>query len=108
MLNKILTSSKSVTQTAYYRLRNNINVTEEICFAAVKQYGNALGYVPGHLRTEQLCLEAVKQNGYAIRWVPEQLITEAICLIAVKQNKDALYWVPEQLRNKIKSALKHK
>ena len=46
MLNKILTSSKTISQTAYYRLRNNINVTEELCLEAVKHNERALQDVP--------------------------------------------------------------
>lgn len=86
MLNKILTSSKTVSQTALYRLSNNINVTEEICLEAVKRNGEALQLVPYHLRTEQICLEAVKQNEWSIRYVPERLVTEEMCLAYKKRS----------------------
>ena len=98
MLNKILTSSKYISQTALYRLRNNINVTEELCLDVVKQNGYALYYVPKQLRTEQICLEAVKQNGWALQDVPEHLRTESLCLIAVKQRGIALQFVPKNLK----------
>ncbi len=97
MLNKILTSSKMVPQSALYRLSNNINVTEQVCLEAVKQNGEALYYVPEHLKTERICLEAVKQNGYALQFVPEHLITEQVCLEAVKQNEWSIRYVPEHL-----------
>ena len=100
MLNKILISSKTVSQTALYRLSNNINVTEELCLIAVKQYWDALRYVPKHLRTEQICLIAVKQYGRALYYVPEHLRTEQLCLIAVKQTWKAFEFVPEKIRNK--------
>ena len=94
MLNKILTSSKTVSQTALYRLRNNINVTEEICLEAVRQNRYAFKCVQDHLKTEEICLEAVKQNGSALGFVPYHLRTEQLCLIAVKQSLLALQKVP--------------
>ena len=105
MLNKILESSKTVPQTALYRLRNNINVTEELCLEAVKQIWWTLQYVPEHLKTEKICLEAVKQYGYALYHVPEQLRTKQICLEAVKQYGYALRFVPEHLVEYVKQNL---
>ena len=72
MLNRILISSETAPQTALYRLRNNINVTEELCLEAVKQIWWTLQYVPEHLKTEHICLEAVKQYGYSLRFIKEQ------------------------------------
>ena len=98
MINKILESSKSIHQTAVYKLNNNIDVTEEECLEAVKRDGCVLQFVPRHLRTELLCLEAVKQNGWALDYVPEHLRTKELCLIAVKRDGCVLQFVPGHLK----------
>lgn len=41
--------------------------TEEICLAAVKQYGLALQYVKE--QTPEICLEAFKQNKAAVEYI---------------------------------------
>ena len=59
--------------------------TPEICLAAVKQNGLALGYVEE--QTPEICMAAVKQNGLALEHVKDQ--TPEICMAAVKENPEA-------------------
>jgi len=74
-------------------------VTKEMCLEAVKKngYGNALRYVPIHLKTEEMCLEAVNENGRALQFVLNKFITKEMCLEAVKKNGFALQFVPTSL-----------
>ena len=75
--------------------------TEAICKTAVTQNGCALEYVPEPLRTEVICTTAVDKDGRTLRHVPEHLRTEAMCLAAVTQIGQALYYVPAPLRTEV-------
>ena len=72
--------------------------TEELCLAAVGRYGRALEYAPESLRTEAICLTAVERDGRALEYVPPLLRTEKICTVAVSRDGEALAYVPNPLR----------
>ena len=72
--------------------------TFELCLEAVKENGKALNFVPEEHKTFELCLEAVKQFGWAIEFVPEEHRTFELYLEAVKQDGSALEYVPEEHR----------
>jgi Domain of unknown function (DUF4116) len=75
-----------------------IHRTPDLCRIAVKQYGEALRYVPKDLRTLELCRIAVEQNGWALKHVPEDTQTLELCFLAVEQNRSALQFVPEDYK----------
>ena len=49
---------------------------EEEALATVRQYGEALRFVPVNLKTAEIYLEAVEQDGEAFECVPEALRAE--------------------------------
>ena len=49
--------------------------SSEICLAAVKKNGWALGYVPREMKTHEICLAAVKQDGEALEIVRGEMKT---------------------------------
>ena len=63
--------------------------TEKVCIAAVKDNGNALGYVIN--QTHEICIAAVNNSGYALGYVINQ--TPEICMAAVKDYGYALQFV---------------
>ena len=78
----------------------------EMCLAAVIKGGAALLEVPKELRDREICLAAVTRNGFALMDVPYELRDRKMCLAAVRKDKDALnYHVPDELRQSIKDEL---
>ena len=88
-------------------------LSEELCIAAVKHLGCALGNIPNEFKTPEVCLTAVqnaKNNGkhpddhpysdQILTKVPEQLLTYELCLAAVKHSGRAIAYVPENFITK--------
>ncbi|CAK7007540.1 MAG: hypothetical protein DELT_00304 [Desulfovibrio sp.] len=72
--------------------------TEEICLAAVRNYGLAILKVPNGLKTPEVCLAAVHNNGWMLQFVPNALRTPELCLVAVRNDGEALQFVPKEMR----------
>lgn len=71
--------------------------TEEMCLAAVRQCGDALEYVPEHLKTIQVCLAAVSNNGTSLKYVPDHLKIYEICLAAINNYGCSIVYVPKEI-----------
>jgi len=81
--------------------------TVEQALEAVKNFGDALKYVPEELRTAEVCLEAIRHSewvkgeilttGNALEFVPETLKTAELCAEAVKNNCKAIEFMPKSL-----------
>jgi len=72
--------------------------TQEFCRMAVHQDGSLLGLVPDELKTPELYLDAVQSDGWVFKFVPEELKTLEFCLAAVQRNGGALASVPEEFK----------
>ena len=70
----------------------NYLIPEEICMAAVQEYGLALQYVKK--QSPEICMAAVQEHAIALLAVEEQ--TPEICMVAVMKNGLALQWVKKQ------------
>jgi uncharacterized membrane protein YecN with MAPEG domain len=71
----------------------------KLCDKAVSNHGNALQFVPKHLKDYKLCEKAVSNYGNALEYVPEKLIDYALCEKAVEDRYTALEYVPENLKD---------
>lgn len=66
-----------------------------LCFAACRQNGLALYYVPKKLQSQALCAVACANNGLALQYVPSPLKSHAICTIAIKNDARAKKYLPK-------------
>lgn len=69
--------------------------TSEICLAAVRQTGRSLQFVKA--KTPEICLEAVRNFGRALEFVKDP--TYEMCVYAIQNDLDALQFVPLPVRN---------
>lgn len=76
--------------------------TFELCLVAIKQDVCAFQYVPQKIKTSEFCIIAFQQCGYAdwsaLEFVPEELKTPELCRIAIQQSGCALEFVPDELK----------
>ena len=71
----------------------------ELLKAAIKSNGLALQFIPKSIRTKALCFEAVKQNPLSLEFVPDGIKTDALCNDAVSRDAFSIQFVPDDLKN---------
>jgi len=78
-------------------------LSDNMSYKLNNQYGNALKYVPGPLKSIELCQRAmqmaVQRSGIVFEYVPEPLKSIALCWQAVRRDGMALQYVPIALRS---------
>lgn len=89
----------SIIGGTWQGMRDTSGVPEKfvipLYFAACRQNGLALYYVPKRLRSQALCAVACANNGIALQYVPSPLQSRAICMIAIKNDARAKKYLPK-------------
>jgi hypothetical protein len=110
-LYSLLVKRISITesQRCIISLRFIADITEEMCYEAIRWSSDAIKYIPERFITQELCNEAMWYFPSAVKYVPKKYvviteetfkympsITRELCNIAVENDGNIIKYVPEE------------